>query len=268
MVYLTQALFIVGWVVFGASPAFATELGWPVYGGDPAGTRYSPAAQITRENVGQLTVAWSYSTRDLATKGDAMRRASFEVTPILVDGRLYICSAFNEVTALDPATGQELWRFDPEIDPSIRYPNSFVCRGVAYWRDPNHRTDLCAARIFLATNDRRLIALDAETGKPCAGFGDNGTVAIVPVPHMFRPGEMQITSAPVVTHGLVLVGSSIDDNQRVDAPRGTVNAYDAVTGALVWTFDPLPRIAAATIISSSNTDMIQAGAANAGRRCP
>jgi quinoprotein glucose dehydrogenase len=130
-----------------------------------------------------------------------------------------------------------------------------VCRGVAYWRVPNHRTDLCAARIFLATNDRRLIALDAGTGKPCAGFGDKGTVAIVPVAQMFRPGEVQITSAPVATHGLVLVGSSIDDNQRVDAPRGTVNAYDAVTGALLWTFDPLPR---AAIISSSNTGMTSA----------
>jgi quinoprotein glucose dehydrogenase len=260
--YPGQALFIMAWVVLGALPVFATEPGWPVYGGDPAGTRYSAAAQIARENVGQLTLAWSYSTRDLATKGDAMGRASFEVTPILVDGRLYICSPFNEVSALDPATGLELWRFDPEIDPSIHYPNSFVCRGVAYWRDPNHRTDLCAARIFLATNDRRLIALDAETGKPCTDFGDKGTVAIVPVPHMFRPGEVQITSAPVVTQRLVLVGSSIDDNQRVGAPRGTVNAYDAVTGALVWTFDPLRPPAAASIITSSDTDMIKTGAAN------
>jgi quinoprotein glucose dehydrogenase len=127
-----QALLIVCWVVFGAAPAFAAELDWPVYGGDPGGTRYSAAAQITPANVDRLTIAWTFSTRDLATKGEAMRRASFEDTPILVDGRLYICSPFNEVSALDPGTGQELWRFDPEIDPRIDYPNSFVCRGVAY----------------------------------------------------------------------------------------------------------------------------------------
>jgi quinoprotein glucose dehydrogenase len=258
-----QALLIVCWLVFGAAPAFAVEPDWPVYGGDPGGTRYSAAAQIAPANVDRLTIAWTFSTRDLATKGEAMRRASFEDTPILVDGRLYICSPFNEVSALDPGTGQELWRFDPEIDPRIDYPNSFVCRGVAYWRDPNHRTDLCAARIFLATNDRRLIALDAETGKPCAGFGVKGTVTIVPDPEMFRPGEVQITSAPVATHGLVIVGSSIDDNQRVGAPRGVVNAYDAMTGTLVWAFDPIPRVPAVpNAVSRSDTGMTQTGAAN------
>jgi quinoprotein glucose dehydrogenase len=247
---------------FAAGSARCDEAGWPFYGGDAGGERYSQAAQITPANVGRLKQIWSYSTGDLASKGPAMRRASFEVTPILDDGRLYLCSPFDEVSALDPATGRLLWRFDPKIDARLRYPNSFVCRGVAWWHDPK-RAGVCASRIYLATNDRRLIALDAATGRPCPDFGRSGTVSIEPQPAMNYASEVQITSAPVVTQGLVIVGSSIDDNQRVDAPRGTVHAYDARSGALRWSFDPIPRDAVAPNAASwTSTGAARTGAAN------
>jgi len=84
--------------------AHASEPGWGYYGGDAGGQRFSPARQITPANVATLTQAWSFSTGDMATKGDVMKRASFENTPILADGRLYVCSPFNEVSALDPLT--------------------------------------------------------------------------------------------------------------------------------------------------------------------
>lgn len=229
--------------VLWAAAAGAGEPGWPYYGGDEGGRRFSEAAEITPANVAGLKPVWRYSTGDLVTKGDAMRHASFENTPILADGKLFVCSPFNEVSALDPGTGRALWRFDPKIDIHLRYPNDYVCRSVAFWRAA--AKGQCAARVYLVTNDRRLFALDAETGKPCPGFGDRGAVAITPYPEMFRPSEVQNTSGPVVTHGLVIVGSSIDDNQRVDAPRGTVHAYDALTGRLRWTFDPIPRDPAA-----------------------
>ena len=103
------------------------------------------------------------------------------------------------------------------------------------------QTGLCSSRIFMATNDRRLIALDAKTGTPCLGFGDRGTVRLTPFPKMSFPEEVQNTSAPVVTHGVVIVGSSISDNHSVTEPRGTVRAFDAVTGKPRWTFDPVPR---------------------------
>lgn len=213
--------------------AHAAEAGWNQYGGDAGGQRFSPARQITLANVTKLTQAWSFSTGDMATKGDVMKRASFENTPILADGKLFVCSPFNEVSALDPGTGKQLWRFDPKLNIQIRYPNDYICRGVAY----------LAGRIYLNTADRRLIALDTRTGKPIASFGNNGTVIIPPGEQREgrtkRFGRIHTTSAPVVSHGLVIVGSSIDDNQKVDELRGTVHAFDAMTGAARWSFDPL-----------------------------
>ena len=112
----------------------------------------------------------------------------------------------------------------------MHYPNDYICRGVL----ARIRSGACAARIYLNTADRRLIALDAATGKPCAGFGNNGTVdhsAGRADRTAKRFGRIHTTSAPVVSHGLVIVGSSIDDNQKVDELRGTVHAFDAMTGA-------------------------------------
>lgn len=220
--------------LFLITPAFA-DSGWPQYGGDQGGQRHSDARQITPANVSGLAQAWSYSTGDMTRHAGSMGEAAFENTPILDEGKLFVCSSFDEVSALDPGTGKQIWRFDPHIndDPDIDYPNSFNCRGVAYWKDANGH-----GRIFLSTNDRRLIALDAATGKPIDRFGRHGTILIY-AGKPARPGQMQITSAPLVTHGIVVVGSSLDDNQRVDELPGTVHAYDAMTGAPKWSFDPL-----------------------------
>src|SRR5438477_1915693 len=236
-----------------ARVAPAPDAGWSFYGGDAGGQRYSPAAQITPDNVKALQVAWTWSSGDMASKGRAMKRAAFEATPILAEGRLYLCTPFDEVSALDPRTGRQFWRFDPRIDPTIHYPNDFNCRGVAYWKDvAAEAADPCAARVFVATNDRRLIALDAATGKACPAFGDRGTVDVGKGVVMLRRGSMQITSAPVVTRGVVIVGSSIDDNQRVSEVRGTVRAYDVRTGALRWTFDPIAHAGDGFVAGAAN----------------
>ena len=224
------------------------DAGWGYYGGDQGGMRYSEAAQITAANVDDLIPVWTYSTGDIG-KRDAktMRRTKFEATPILVGERLVLCTSFNEVIALDPGTGKELWRFDPKIPTEKVYPaNKFNCRGVALHEDRcshllGREPSLCGYRILAATNDGRLIALDATSGKPEEKFGNKGQVRIDPGMELEWPGEFQITSAPVVVRNVVIVGSAIGDNARVKAPYGTVRAFDAITGEPRWSWDPVPR---------------------------
>ena len=225
---------------------------WEHWGGDQGGTRFSRLAQITPANVGNLVRAWEFHTGDLESRPPAaMARTKFEATPLFVEDSLILCSPFNEVIALDPGTGSVKWRYDPKISTSQRPANRYNCRGVAYWVDDRATEGAaCRSRIFMGTNDVRVIALDAKTGVPCADFGENGEVKIDIGKTLLWPGEFQITSAPVVSRGVVVVGSSIADNVRVDAPLGVVRAFDARTGAARWSFDPLVH------------DGISAGAAN------
>jgi quinoprotein glucose dehydrogenase len=220
--------------------------GWSHYGGDAGGARYSSAAHITRDNVRDLKIAWEYRTGDSARPEELRRQSAAEGTPILVDDALIFCTPYNEVISVDPGSGRENWRFDPVIDTAQRPANQFICRGVTYWRDATAAAGAaCAGRIFMGTNDSRLIALDATTGERCASFGDNGEVVIEPGMDLVWPGEFQITSPPAVIGDHVVIGSAISDNMRVAAPFGVVRAHDARTGALRWTFDPIPRAAPA-----------------------
>ncbi len=218
----------------------AQDIGWPHYGNDAGGTRYSDAALLTPANIHELRQQWLYRTGDVARRPPALMRAvKFETTPILAGDRLVLCSSFNEVLALDPATGQETWRYDPEVPVTRRPANRYNCRGVAQWRDPNAAPDeACAPRIFTATVDARLIALDARNGQRCGGFGQRGEVALA-VGDLLWPGEIQVTSPPVVVGSTVVVGSAIGDNVRVGAPSGRVRAFDARNGAARWEWEPL-----------------------------
>ena len=215
--------------------------GWTQYGNDAGGHRYSSAGQITAANVEQLAIAWEFSTGDLVDKADVMSRSISEATPILVDDLLVFCTPFNDVIAIDPGTGEQRWRFNANIDLGQQPANKFVCRGVAQWHDPTDNGE-CASRILTGTNDARLIALDARTGKRCPGFGSDGEIVIYPGMELIWPGEFQVTSPPAVIADTVIVGSAISDNVRRAAPRGIVRAFDARTGEPHWEFDPIPRV--------------------------
>ena len=227
-----------------ASPHGATaELpgaGWTHYGNDAGGHRFSSARQITSDNVDGLEVAWMFSTGDVQKRARGMPRAIAEGTPILVDDALIVCNPFNDVIAIDPGHGNQLWRFDADISLDQRPANEFVCRGVTHWRSPDPDDD-CASRILTGTNDGRLIALDAASGERCDGFGSGGEVKLDIGMELVWPGEFQITSPPVVIGDTVIVGSAISDNVRVAAPHGSVRAFDVRTGAPRWEFDPIPR---------------------------
>jgi quinoprotein glucose dehydrogenase len=222
--------------LFAAAPA----LGWEHWGGDRGGTRFSPLAQITPANVGNLVRAWEFRTGDLDTRAPAvMARTKFQATPLFVEDSIIFCSPFNEVIALDPGSGAQKWRYDPKISTNRPSSNRYNCRGVAYWVDDQLAANAaCRARIFMGTNDVRVIALDARSGIPCADFGAGGAIKLE-TGWLEWPAEFQITSAPVVSHGVVIVGSSISDNRRVEAPLGTVRAFDARTGRPRWSWDPL-----------------------------
>jgi len=243
------------WNVLGLSPSLTIDgraetvrstpedMGdtWSAYGGDKEGSRYSSASQINPENVDQLQNVWTFRTGALDGRDELRNRTAFETTPILVANQLVLCTQFNEVISLHPATGEENWRYGPNIPTDGRPANQFTCRGVSYWKDDAGAADKCVSRLFMGTVDARLIALDAETGKPCEDFGDNGHVQIEPSLQLRWPGEFQITSAPAIAGDTVITGSAISDNLRTDAPIGTVHAFDVRTGALKWRFNPVPQ---------------------------
>jgi len=194
------------------------------------GSRYSPLAEINRENVSSLTMAWTFHTGEPLPTSSAKR--SLEVTPVVVNGVMYVSTPLGKVFAVDPLTGREIWRYDAKVDASTRF-GDFTNRGVSIWRD----------RIIAVTVDGRLMALSASTGQPVPSFGDGGTVdlrrALRNAPAEFA--EYAVTSPPAVVNDVIVVGSAVADNNRTDAASGEVRAYDARTGAFRWKWDPVPQ---------------------------
>jgi quinoprotein glucose dehydrogenase len=211
--------------------------GWPTYGGDPGGTRFSKSSQITRSNVTQLHPVWTFHTHAVDTEAQRVQLPSFEATPVLSGDTLYFTSPFDVVFAINARTGEERWHFDPILKPLM--PKGIVTsRGVALWSSTVEAT--CSHRVFWGTLDARLLSLDAKTGKPCINFGNNGTVDLSQGVHFQGIGFYGMTSPPTVVGNVVVVGSTIGDNQQVDIESGVVRGYDAVSGKLLWTWEPLP----------------------------
>ena len=220
-----------------ATQAQSMQADWPTYGGDAGGQRYSSAAQINRQNVSGLQLAWTYHTHALDSERDGWLSAAFESTPVLFKGLLYFTTPFDDIIALDPLNGKEKWRYRPRLD-KLHEGDLITSRGVAIWQGRTSKRS-CSARVFVGTNDARLISVDAVTGLPCKDFGQDGIVDL-------KSGlagndrEFHVTSAPTVLGNVVIVGSSIPDNQAVDAAKGTVRAYDVLSGKQIWTWDPIP----------------------------
>lgn len=244
-------------------PASAASDDWPYYGHDAGGMRYSPLAQINRDNVSELKIAWTFHTGDMSDGSGGRPRGGFETTPILVDGTLYLTTGFNRVIALDPETGKQRWVYDPKINLTWDFGDGLINRGVATWLDVESKTKICRRRIYEATLDARLIALDAATGEPCMDFGKNGEVSLRDVANYWQ-GVYHVTSPPAVVDDVVVVGSAINDNMRANMPSGVVRAFNTRTGALLWKWDPIPPNAeAASGRSDSPAKTWRTGAANA-----
>jgi quinoprotein glucose dehydrogenase len=216
--------------------------GWRHWGGTRGAAHHSPLTQITPANVQDLEVAWVHRSGDYYDGSGDSKVTTHQSTPLVVNDLLYYCTPFMRVFALDPETGEERWSFDPKLrERHGEGPYPLICRGVSYWEDADAAPGAtCRKRIFYGTADSELHALDADTGEHCAGFGQNGIVALREGIADAPGWEYHPTSPPQVIRDRVVIGALVADNVRADAPAGVVRAFDARTGELEWAWDPVP----------------------------
>ena len=201
---------------------------WRHYGNTPGGTRFAAIEQINTETVSELEEVWRYRTG---------LEEDFKATPLAVDGRLYICGAANVIMAVDARTGEEIWRYDPQISPPDKHQYAITCRGVSYHQAADGYTGSCPKRVVTATVAANLIALDADTGALCDDFGEGGVVDLRVGMGEHLPKEYYHTSPPTVAGDNLVVGGLVLDNQSLGLPSGVVRAFDAITGELAWAWD-------------------------------
>jgi quinoprotein glucose dehydrogenase len=209
---------------------------WHQYGRTPYGQRYSPLDQITPANVADLKLAWQYETGDVK-RPDDIGETTYQVTPLKVADTLYLCTPHNLAIALDAATGNEKWRYDPRsgMNPDRQHQ---TCRGVTYYKDvAAPPSSACAERVYLPTSDARLIALDAANGQLCTSFADKGTLRLDTNMKYNPAGYYYSTSPPVAVLGKIVVGGAVNDNYSTKEQSGVIRAFDINTGALEWNWD-------------------------------
>jgi quinoprotein glucose dehydrogenase len=229
---------------------------WPSYGGTNWSQKYSPLDQVTKNNFKDLKVAWIWNSpdRELIATIPPNREMPLDVngmkaTPLMVKGVMYVSTGLDQIAALDPATGKTKWVHDPQAYKNGAQADTlgWQSRGVAYWTDGKGDE-----RILMGTLDGYLIALDAKTGKPVAGFGTNGKVDLTTAIrgatrdslHLLN-GErhyVSVDSPPVVVRDTVVVGSAMSDRTPVrEWPPGDVQAFDVRTGKPKWVFHVIPK---------------------------
>lgn len=260
-----------------AAPVIQPEAGadsgndWPAYGRSTAGNRFAQFDQINASNVKNLEVAWTYRTGDLAVDGK-----EYQVTPLKVGNSMFLCTPSSIVIAIDPVTGAEKWKFDPKAEVFESTKGWRRCRGVGYAdltgqlsQPANDASGLplpvyaatdpvaCRKRVVVTTIDARLFTLDAETGALCEDFGTNGyvdlTIGLSADPKDGQQGSYNVTSAPLVADGVVLVGGRLNDNLTVGEPSGVVRGFDVRTGQLLWAWDAARGATSSTPLPAGET---------------
>lgn len=237
------------------SHSFSQTTGWRYYGGDEGGQRFADLDQITPGNVGDLKPVWTFRTGELERyEGEEylLEKAAFEATPIVIDGTMYFPTPGNQLFALNAETGEKQWQFDPQIDLKRGDFSEFTCRGVSYWSDGKNQ------RLLMGTVDGRLFSVDASSGKADVDFGEKGYIDL-----KTGVGLVQVTSAPAIFKNIVIVGTSIGDNNRTHDSRGVVRAFRIKDGQELWRFDPIPtRPEDPAFDSWENGSALRTGAAN------
>ena len=232
-------------LLLGCSPETSKEDAAPVgdwrhHGGNHNSDKYAPLDQIKGSNFSELEVAWRYRSPDLDLPEDlAYPTGDYRAVPLVVNGIMYVNSNHGLISALDSATGEELWVFDPksyELGPPLFFP--LQTRGIEYWTDGE------IERIFIATSGKQLVSVDIQTGQPDPNFGNNGYVDLK---QNFGRLEFEMNNIthgapPIAVGSTVIVGSKIYDFSMINrSPPGHVRAYDAYTGNFKWRFNTIPQ---------------------------
>ena len=250
-----------------ASPVGA-QTDWPAYGHDPGGMRYSPLKQINTKNVSKLELAWTYDTQAPVTQapsagppsgpaaapdaegasaqagrgapgagrgagrgrgGRGPRARRSESTPLVIGGVMYMSTAYNRVVALEPETGKKIWEYEGQHTPAMR--------GIAYWPGDEQ----LPPQIVFGTADGWLISLNAKTGKPVPGFGNEGMVNLrTGVADKFPKNAYGLSSPPTIYKDLIITGAHVQESPSL-GPSGDLRGWDMRTGKLLWTFHSIPR---------------------------
>ncbi|WNN47269.1 glucose/quinate/shikimate family membrane-bound PQQ-dependent dehydrogenase [Siccibacter colletis] len=224
---------------------------WDHYGNTPGGSRFVALDQITRDNVKELKVAWTYHTGDIP-ESPTGNGAEDQQTPLQIGNMLYLCTPHNNVIAVEADSGKEVWK--REINAQAEVWNR--CRGLAYFdatkpltqptqpgstpvADVNvAATSTCQRRILMNTIDARLIAINADNGEFCEGFGSHGVVDLKQGLGEAQDPKYQLTSAPTLAGTTVVIGGRVADNVQTDMPGGVLRGFDVITGEMRWAFDP------------------------------
>ncbi|EOG9552681.1 pyrroloquinoline quinone-dependent dehydrogenase [Enterobacter hormaechei] len=214
---------------------------WDSFHGQLNAQKYSPLTQITADNVGKLTKVWEFHTGDVSDgKGDTPATV-WSATPIFANDTLYIGTPFDRLIALDPGTGKEKWHYDTKSSRKALTQPVLKNRGVSYWQAKNPVSgEACQKMVYMGTVDGKLFALDADSGKPCSGFANNGVLDLNQWNTVNAKYPLSVLQPPTVVGNHLLVGWAGKDWAYAEAPPGTVFSVNAQTGKLEWTFEAIP----------------------------
>ena len=221
-------LFLSATLFFQCQPTIE-QADWGAYQGDKGVNQYANLTQINRSNVDQLEVAWTYNCGD----ADSLNRTQIQCNPLIIDGILYGSSPKLKYFALDAATGQEKWTFDPFSEQAYEQFGMGVNRGLAFWTDGQEK------RLFVNA-DSYLYCLDAESGKPVSSFGQDGRIDLHDglgrnVSNLF----ISSNTPGIVYKDKIIMGGRV--SEALGAIPGHIRAYNVKTGAMEWIFHTIPQ---------------------------
>jgi quinoprotein glucose dehydrogenase len=240
-----------------ASPASAEQARWDTFNGTMAATKFADVDSFTPETVGNLERAWEVRTGDVSDGSGDVPATVWSATPIYANGTLYLGTPFYRIVALDPATGEQKWSYDSRSALETLTQPALKNRGVAYWESGAEGP--CEKRVFLGTMDATLHAVDADTGQPCADFGENGVLNVNQWNETNDVFPFSLLQPPTIVGDRILMGWSGKDWAYTVEPPGNLMAVDVRSGELLWDtgFIPaglIPKTGTANIWSSMSAD--------------